>query len=352
MSLTAHDPLRMRSTVIGGTVDPEQSPASSLRAGHTDPPADLEPQVDEDTIIVTCTACDTRQGASGRAAGYTCRTCGTEWRVLRCRGCRQASVVLEGVTDCPRCGHENRPTTRRASVLPEWLTDPTPLSIWLGGAKYLGGHAERDQPVAAAGLLLDRRGFHVRAFAELFTIPWSTVRSVKIEGPADISERLTMSRLVALGASTWVTSVSYLTLHTARGDAIFEIDGLGPPELRARLSRVLQGLEQSGLTTTPVELERGEPTSAPRPAPTPTPPSPVVERGEPTALEIDPATGDAPLEVLVVDALWKLAQLRDNGLLHPDEVAVLRSQLLARVTGHAPAAGPDALDGGGPLLRV
>src|SRR5207344_936050 len=101
VSLTAHDPLRMRSTVIGGTVDPEQAPVSSLRAGHTDPPADLEPQVDEDTIIVTCAACDTRQGASGRAAGYTCRTCGTEWRVLRCRGCRQASVVLEGVTDCP-----------------------------------------------------------------------------------------------------------------------------------------------------------------------------------------------------------------------------------------------------------
>lgn len=352
MSLTAHDPLRMRSTVIGGTVDPEQASGSSVRAAHTDPPADLEPRVDEDTIIVTCAACDTRQGASGRAAGYTCRTCGTEWRVLRCRGCRQASVVLEGVSDCPRCGHENRSTTRPAAVLPEWLTDPTPLSIWLGGAKYLGGHAERDQPVAAAGLLLDRRGFHVRAFAELFTIPWSTVRSVKIEGPADISERITMSRLVALGASTWVTSVSYLTLHTARGDAIFEIDGLGPPELRARLSRVLQGLEQSWITPAPVELERGEPTRAPMPPATPTPASPVGERSEPTALAIDPATSDAPLEVLVVDALWKLAQLRDAGLLHPDEVAVLRSQLLARVTGLGPASGPDAPAGGGPLLRV
>jgi predicted RNA-binding Zn-ribbon protein involved in translation (DUF1610 family) len=335
----------MRSTVIGGTVDPEQAPGRTTRI---DPPREGEPRVDEDAIIVTCAACDTRQRASGRASGYTCETCGTEWRVLRCRGCRQASVVLEGVSDCPRCGHENRSKTRPVAVLPGWLTDPTPLSIWLGGAKYLGGHAERDQPVAAAGLLLDRRGFHVRAFTELFTIPWSTVRSVKIEGPADISERLTVSRLVALGASTWVTSVSYLTLHTARGDAIFEIDGLGPPELRARLSRVLQGLEQSGLTTNPVEPERDDPS----PAPVSARPPLTAERGEPTALAIDPLASDAPLEVLVVDALWKLAQLRDAGMLHPDEVAVLRSQLLARVIGHMPASGPDGPAGAGPLLRV
>ena len=175
---------------------------------------------------------------------------------------------------------------------------------------------------------------------------------MKIEGPADISERLTMSRLVALGASTWVTSVSYLTLHTARGDAIFEIDGLSPPELRARLSRVLHGLDQPGSTRTPVELERGEPAPAPPPTAAAVPAPPAAERREPTALAIDPATSDAPLEVLVVDALWKLAQLRESGLLHPDEVAVLRSQLLARVTGDAPAAGLDAPTGSGPLLRV
>jgi hypothetical protein len=111
---------------------------------------------------------------------------------------------------------------------------------------------------------------------------------------------------------------------------------------------VLQGLEQSSLTTTAVELERGDPS----PAPVPDRPPLTAERGEPTALAIDPAAGDAPLEVLVVDALWKLAQLRDAGLLHPDEVAVLRSQLLARVTGRAPEAGPDGPAGCGPLLRV
>jgi predicted RNA-binding Zn-ribbon protein involved in translation (DUF1610 family) len=340
VSLTAHDPLRMRSTVIGGTVDPEQA---SL------PPAD------DDTITVTCAACGTRQDASGRASGYACRTCGTDWRVLRCRGCRQASVVLEGVTDCPRCGHENRKAEQKAARLPEWLIDPTPLSVWLGGAKYLGGHAERDQPISSAGLLLDRRGFHVRAFADLFTIPWSTVQSLKIEEPADISERLTVTRLVALGASTWVTSVSYLTVHTTRGDAIFEIDGLSPPELRARLSRVLQGLERSTPSAAPIELDRGRTMPAPPPPPTSVAreaPAPSVERPEPTALAIDPANTDAPVEVLVVDALWKLAQLRDGGLLHPDEVAVLRSQLLARVTGNELAPGREGHADGGPLLRV
>ena len=324
MSITAHDPLRMRA--------------------HLDRPDDVESPVDDDMIVVTCAACGGRQAASGRAAGYTCEKCGTEWRVLRCRGCRQASVVLDGVSDCPRCGHEHRAATRPSPALPSWLMDPAPLSIWLGGAKYLGGHAERDQPVAAAGLLLDQRGFHVRAFAELFTIPWSTVRSMKIEGPADISERITMSRLVALGASTWVTSVSYLTVHTARGDAIFEIDGLSPPELRARLSRVLQALEPSAISAEPITLE---PVADPTPLAI-EPPAPV----EPTALAIDPSTAEAPLEVLIVDALWKLAQLRDSGLLHPDEVAVLRAQLLARIRGDALGSGPDGPADGGPLLRV
>jgi hypothetical protein len=147
------------------------------------------------------------------------------------------------------------------------------------------------------------------------------VRGLAIEGPLDISERISMPRLVALGATTWATTLSYLTVHTWRGDAIFEIEGLAPPELRARLSRVLQGLEES----------------APPPAPEPAPIT--IERGEPTPLMIDPATTDAPLEVLVVDALWKLAQLRDGGLLDPDDIAALRTRLLARLSSRSTVRG-------------
>jgi hypothetical protein len=180
-----------------------------------------EPVAGGDTVVVTCGACDHRQRASGRAPGYTCDHCGSIWRVLRCRGCRQVSVVLDGVTECPGCGRSHGTPTRPAPSVPAWVVDPTPLSIWLGGARYLGGHTARDQPITAAGLLLDRRGIHVRAFADLFTIPWSSVRGVEIEGPMEISERLTMSRLVAMGASTWVTTLSYLTVRTPQGDAIF-----------------------------------------------------------------------------------------------------------------------------------
>ena len=64
-------------------------------------------------------------------------------------------------------------------------------------------------------------------------------------------------------------------------------------------------------------------------------------------LAVDPVATDAPLEVLLVDALWKLAQLRDAGRLGADDIAVLRARLLARL----PAAGHHGPDGG-PLLRV
>lgn len=310
MTLTTHDPLRTRAPL-----EPR-------------PPG--EPIADDDAVVVTCGACGTRQRASGRAGGYTCEQCGSVWRVLRCRECRQVSVILDGVTSCPRCGHDHRPASRPDGALPAWLSDPAPLSVWIGGVKYLGGYAGRDEAVPAIGLLLDRRGIHARAFAEVFTIPWTSVHAMEIEGAVDISERLSVSRIVALGASTWVTSVAYLTVRTDRGDAIFEVEGLGPPELRARLSRVLQGLKPAELPAQPIALER-------------------VERAEPAGLDVDPmATVDAPLEVLIVDALWKLAKLRDGGLLGPAEVAVLRARLLARIEDRAPETGED----GGPLLRV
>jgi hypothetical protein len=133
-----------------------------------------------------------------------------------------------------------------------------------------------------------------------------------------------MPRLVALGASTWATTLAYLTVHSWRGDAIFEIEGLAPPELRARLSRVLQGLDQSTPEVPSIAIER---TSAPAP------------------LAIDPATSDAPVEVLIVDALWKLAQLRDADLLSADDLAMLRARLLARLPEGARTAG-------GPFLHV
>jgi predicted RNA-binding Zn-ribbon protein involved in translation (DUF1610 family) len=289
-----------------------------------------EPIAEDDAIAVTCGACGTRQRASGRAGGYTCDQCGSVWRVLRCRECRQASVILDGVTSCPRCGHDHRPATPPAGALPAWLSEPAPLSVWIGGVKYLGGYAGHDESVPAIGLLLDRRGIHARAFAEVFIIPWTSVHAMEIEGTVDISERLSMSRLVALGASTWVTSIAYLTVRSDLGDAIFEVDGLGPPELRARLSRVLQGLEPADLPAQPIALER-------------------VERAEPAELDVDPTVAtDVPLEVLLVDALWKLAKLRDGGLLGPAEVSVLRARLLARLEEAGPGTGED----GGPLLRV
>ena len=310
----------------------------------------------------------------GRAPGYECGTCGSTWQVMRCQGCRKASVVLEGTLTCPRCGHDHQPRSSDAGSRPSWLTEPDPLSVWLGGVKYLGGHRDRDRPVGAAGLLLDRRGIHLRAFAELFSIRWHDVRGIDIEGPLDIAERLTHTRLLELGATTWSLQVAYLTVRTVNGDGIFEVDGLSPPELHARLSRVLQGLERSELPAAPISLERrvaarpepGSVPEAPRAftpatAPLPPPPAPDLPASvvpapfapvaatpaveSPTALAIDPASSDAPIEVLVVDALWKLAHLREVGLLDDTEVGVLRVRLL----GHVAGLGPGDT---GPLLRV
>jgi hypothetical protein len=322
----------------------------------------------DDTIVVTCAVCDTCQHASGRSLGYTCHTCGSAWRVLRCRGCVKASIVLDGVVTCPRCGHDHGAARRESSTrAATWLNFPNPLSVWFGGVKYLGGHILRDQPVGTAGLLLDRRGIHLRAFTELFSIRWETVLGIDIEGPQDIAERMTTTRLLALGATTWALAVSYLTVHTENGDAVFEVDGLGPPELHARLSRVLQGLKQAERPPAPIAIERHpEPAAIAPPEPEPemememeiepiSDPGwltePVVTRRSPDPLApmaLDPERSDAPIEVLVVDALWKLAHLREVGLLSEAEMSTLRTSLLARLPGATAASAVDP----GPLLHV
>ena len=333
----------------------------------TDPEPTTPPG--DDSIIVTCGACTSRQQASGTASGFTCSVCGSEWRVLRCRDCRSASIVLAGVRTCPRCGHQHR--VRGGSVRPDatsWLTDPEPLSVWLGGVKYLGGHGGHSGTVPSAGLLLDRRGIHLRAFKELLSIQWDSVVGVDIEGPLDIADRLSMSKLLELGASTWAQQVAYLTVRTTSGDAIFEIDGLAPPELHARLSRVLQGLRKAEPERPVIGIERPAPVvdlreepAAPPPPPAPEPvpapedfrspepapePAPAQNEVAASALTLDPQRTEAPLEAVVIDALWKLAQLRDRGLVSEDEHSVLRAGLMARL----PELAGDA--GRAPLLRV
>ena len=144
-------------------------------------------------------------------------------------------------------------------------------------------------------------------------------------------------------------SVAYLTVRTADGDAIFEVDGLGPPELHARLSRVLQGLQRRKSLPAPIELERaGRVAAVPQPpaegAVEPIAAAPLVPEPH-TPLDIDAERTDAPLEVLVIDALWKLARLRDAGLLDDGELGMLRTRLLARVAKQrispsAPVPGP------------
>jgi hypothetical protein len=228
--------------------------------------------------------------------------------------------------------------------------------------------------VSSAGLLLDRRGIHLRAFKEVLSIQWESVTGVDIEGPLDIADRLSMSKLLDLGASTWAMRVAYLTVRTTNGDGIFEIDGLGPPELHARLSRVLQGLRTTAPERPAIGIERPAPvvdlqeerTPPPPPAPepvrtpetartadaarepVPAPAASAASAAEPSVLALDAPRSEAPLEALVIDALWKLAQLRDRGLVSDDEHAALRAGLMARL----PDLGGAEDAGRTPLLRV
>lgn len=99
-------------------------------------------------------------------------------------------------------------------------------------------------------------------------------------------------------------AVSYLTISTANGDAIFENKGLTAPALQARVSPVLRAFER-------VKAARA-PTASPDTATTPTaPPVPAPQ-------------------VSVADELMKLAKLRDSGVLSEEEFLGEKQKLLGR----------------------
>lgn len=289
--------------------------------------------VPSDPIAVACGECGNVQDAPGGAGGYTCWSCGTPWRVRRCRSCLRASVVRSGSTACARCGHDQRVVP--VDPVPAWVEDPTPLGIWLGGVKYLGGRRGYERPVLGAGLLFDRRGIHVRAFHDVFRIPWSEVRAVGIEAPEEISQRLSMGRLASAGAAAWTLRVSYLTVETTGGAPIFEVAGLNSPQLRAKLARVLQAFDRP-------------------PSAALVPSSGGATRGPAVPESPNGSDADAPVPILVVDALCKLARLRELGLLDAAELRLLRGRLLGsldRAVVPVPAE-PESGGATGELLPV
>lgn len=155
---------------------------------------------------------------------------------------------------------------------------------------YLGGHPEVGKPEKNHIVVVDDDGVHYRRMREVFTIPWSDVTAMAIDGPEQAAKRMTATRLVTLGVFAFAakknTTEAYFQVDTAETSVSFNVHKMSAGELRGKLGKWANTL----------------------------PEPPTVESSAGTAS--------------VADELAKLAQLRDQGVLSSEEFDAQKARLL------------------------
>lgn len=230
---------------------------------------------------------------------------GTEKSQMVCPTC---GIEPQGAVTCPACG-TNLAYTRLVSRA-TWETRQardegdtgSPSPVVIRKATYLGGHPRLgDQRVSDLEITVDDRGWTATRSVSVdssgretrqtrFSLPWEEIRTMEVEvgGRHALARRLVLAGVV--GALTSKTKV-FVLLGTADGEAFFEIHSRHPERIRAQLS-------------------------------------PWTKTG-PERIPQSGAATSAPDADSLVRRLHELADLRDRGVLQPEEFERLKSQLLS-----------------------
>jgi Short C-terminal domain len=176
--------------------------------------------------------------------------------------------------------------------LPWWALPDLQLD-WKIHGMFLGGHPAYPYAIPRAILRLAVDGVHVNGTKpSLIRAPWGTVDDIIVDGSDTFQRRPSSGALLGFGLLGYAASTgkfAYVTVASREGPIIFEVKGALPREVSAQLQSILQHYPQG-----------------------------AVERP-------DVAHGD-PLE-----ALAKLGQLRDAGIVTADEFEAKKAELLSRM---------------------
>lgn len=143
---------------------------------------------------------------------------------------------------------------------------------------YHGGHPAKPSVgrlTKDAGVIwLDGGGLHYRVVRELFVIPWDEVTGIAVEGPDTAQQRVTMTRMAAMGPFAWAakktTSDAYLQVQTNRFSVGFQIPKTSAGAVRATIGGFTPHLHaqqqpQPGIQSTPTVPPPGAPPAPPPP---------------------------------------------------------------------------------------
>lgn len=183
-------------------------------------------------------------------------------------------------------------------------------TLTLNHVSYYGGWPGHQAPEGKSNLLLkiDVTGITLRKFAAIFTIPWSDVTDIAVEGPEAAQNRFTATRLIALGPLGLAfkkdrkgSREAIITVITTAGDeAIFHVGQTLPRDIAPKLAplaiQARRATKQDGQTD-----QDGERMSS---------------------------AGALPD---VAAQIEKLADLKAKGILTDEEFASKKAELLARM---------------------
>ncbi len=137
-----------------------------------------------------------------------------------------------------RPAHRPSPTSARPGVIKKVKVE----------AHYLGGHPLHEKEVKEVTAVFDDEGFRTKLpfnrpiWVRNWSVPWQEIGSVEVDGPDEVTQRVTGTRLLTTGVFAFAfkkkQKVAYFTVTTGEGEMIFEVKGMTVPELRARLSAV------------------------------------------------------------------------------------------------------------------
>jgi len=168
---------------------------------------------------------------------------------------------------------------------------------------YHGGFSDEPKSHAGCILKIDKSGVSLSKFRTIFSIPWSDITDLEVEGPEQASKRFTATRLALLGplglAFKKSKKSTVIQVSTKSGDlAVFVTEKYVVHEVRPKLQAIINKICQGGLPVESALLSPVEPVPA-------TPP------------------------VSAADEIAKLVALRDSGAITDEEFTAYKGRLLS-----------------------
>jgi len=193
----------------------------------------------------------------------------------------------------------------------EWWMSPTAFaglgrSRWLqiAGTSYLGGWSAHPNTHGNNNILvIGKAGLEYRGFRTLFTIPWSEIVAIEIEGPEQASKRVSVSRALTIGvfalAAKKSSKTAVVCVRTQTGEEpCFQTEKWVAPELRAKITPILSQLRRA-----------------------------LADQQVTAGGLVDPKVSAGPA-LSVADELAKFAKLRAEGILTDEEFETQKAKLL------------------------